>query len=74
MQNEIQKLTESLGKLFDNEAIKDTEQHVHQLVQSYIQKMGFVSREEFDAQCAVLQRSREKLKALEAKLDALTNA
>ena len=71
MQNELNKLTQQLAKLFDNQIASDTEQHVHQLVQSYIQKMGFVSREEFDAQSAVLQRSREKLKHLEKRLDTL---
>ena len=74
MQNELNRLTESLAKLFDNEAVADTEKHVHLLVQSYIQKMGFVSREEFDAQSAVLSRSREKLQKLEAKLDELLEA
>lgn len=71
MQNELDKLTQQLAKLFDNQIASDTEQHVHQLVQSYIQKMGFVSREEFDAQSAVLQRSREKLKHLEQRLETL---
>ena len=71
MQNELNKLTQQLAKLFDNQIASDTEQHVHQLVQSYIQKMGFVSREEFDAQSAVLQRSREKLKHLEQRLETL---
>lgn len=69
MQNELNKLTQQLAKLFDNQIANDTEQHVHQLVQSYIQKMGFVSREEFDAQSAVLQRSRDKLKQLEQRLE-----
>jgi hypothetical protein len=71
MQDELNKLTQQLAKLFDNQLASDTEQHVHQLVQSYIQKMGFVSREEFDAQSAVLQRSREKLKQLEQRLDTI---
>ncbi|NVK12310.1 MAG: accessory factor UbiK family protein [Gammaproteobacteria bacterium] len=71
MQDELNKLTQQLSKLFDNQIASDTEQHVHQLVQSYIQKMGFVSREEFDAQSAVLQRSREKLKQLEQRLDTI---
>lgn len=71
MQDELNKLTQQLAKLFDNQIASDTEQHVHQLVQSYIQKMGFVSREEFDAQSAVLQRSREKLKQLEQRLDTI---
>jgi BMFP domain-containing protein YqiC len=36
-------------------------------------KLDLVSREEFDIQTQVLQRTREKLKALEARLDRLEN-
>ncbi|MBK7953743.1 MAG: accessory factor UbiK family protein [Candidatus Accumulibacter sp.] len=41
------------------------------LLASGFAKLDLVSREEFDIQSQVLQRTREKLKALEARLDRL---
>jgi len=38
---------------------------------SMLGRMNLVSREEFDAQAAMLARSREKLEAIEARLAAL---
>lgn len=40
-------------------------------VQSALQKLDMVSREEFDAQAAVLARTRKKLTALEKKIAEL---
>ncbi len=39
-----------------------------QMLQSSFAKLDLVTREEFDAQSAVLARTREKVEALEAKL------
>jgi BMFP domain-containing protein YqiC len=47
------------------------ESKVKQVVQSKLAQMDFVSREEFDVQTRVLQRTREKLEALEARMAAL---
>ncbi|MGH1471979.1 MAG: accessory factor UbiK family protein [Cellvibrionaceae bacterium] len=44
------------------------------LLQSALQKMDVVSREEFDAQTAVLQRTRLRLESLEAEVIELTAA
>ena len=41
------------------------------LLESALRKMNLVSREEFDAQQAVLLRTREKMEALEADLAEL---
>lgn len=41
------------------------------LLEAALRKLKLVSREEFDAQAAVLQRTRSKLKTLEAKLSEL---
>ena len=41
------------------------------LLQGAINKCNLVSREEFDAQTAVLQRTRAKVEALEKQLQAL---
>lgn len=39
-----------------------------EVLQSQLTKLDLVSREEFDAQTKVLQRTREKLEALEKKI------
>lgn len=44
---------------------------VKQVLQHQLSRLDFVSREEFDVQTSVLQRTREKLIALEARLDEL---
>ncbi|MYM63851.1 accessory factor UbiK family protein [Pseudomaricurvus sp. HS19] len=41
------------------------EREVRALLESALRKMNLVTREEFDAQSAVLLRTREKLEALE---------
>ena len=47
---------------------EDLERNFKSLLQSGIERMDLVSREEFDLQTAVLERTREKLEALEARL------
>lgn len=49
----------------------DIENNVRSLLQSSLSKMNLVTREEFDIQSAVLQRTREKLDQLEKELDQL---
>lgn len=51
----------------------ETEAKVKQVIQAQLAKMDIVTREEFDVQSQVLLRTREKLKALETRLDALEN-
>ncbi|MGF1738795.1 ubiquinone biosynthesis accessory factor UbiK [Photobacterium satsumensis] len=49
----------------------DVEQKVRQVIQAQLGKLDVVSREEFDVQTQVLLRTRQKLSALEQKLDEL---
>ncbi len=49
----------------------DVEQNFKDVLQSAFNKMDLVTREEFDAQAKVLARTREKLEALERKLNEL---
>lgn len=49
----------------------DIEKNARALLSSFFAKLDLVSREEFDIQAQVLLRTREKLKALETRLDAL---
>lgn len=50
---------------------KDLEKNIRAGLQSGFQKLDLVSREEFDVQSAVLARTREKLEALEKRIQAL---
>ncbi len=51
----------------------DIEKNARVLLASVFAKLDLVTREEFDIQTQVLQRTREKLKALEARLVRLEN-
>ncbi|MEO0574669.1 MAG: accessory factor UbiK family protein [Pseudomonadota bacterium] len=52
-------------------ASEDIERNFRGVLDSGLAKMNLVSREEFDVQAAVLQRTREKLEALEATIAEL---
>ncbi|STO39027.1 Uncharacterized protein conserved in bacteria [Gallibacterium anatis] len=49
----------------------DVESKLKQVLQAQLAKLDVVTREEFDVQTQVLLRTREKLTALEARVDAL---
>ena len=50
---------------------EDLERNFKSLLQSGLGRMDLVTREEFDLQVAVLERTREKLEALETRLAEL---
>jgi len=50
---------------------KDLENNFHAILQSTFSKLDLITREEFDIQAKVLERSREKLSALEKSLAEL---
>jgi hypothetical protein len=49
----------------------DLEQNFKAVLQGGLAKLDLVTRQEFDIQAAVLQRSRERLEALEKRIAAL---
>jgi BMFP domain-containing protein YqiC len=51
--------------------VGDIEKNARALLSSLLGKLDLVTREEFDIQTALLERSREKLQALEARIAAL---
>lgn len=55
-----------------NQAKDELENQFKSVLTGAFEKMNLVGREEYDAQCALLQELREKLQALEARLDELT--
>jgi len=50
---------------------QDMEKNLRAALQSALAKMELVTRDEFEVQSAVLQRSREKLETLEARVAEL---
>jgi ubiquinone biosynthesis accessory factor UbiK len=60
-----------ISKAFDASPAKDVEKNVKALLQSGMAKFDFVTRQEFDVQKEVLARTREKVEALEKRVDAL---
>lgn len=51
----------------------ELEHNFRSVLNAGLSKLDLVTREEFEVQEAVLQRTREKLEALQKQLDELTN-
>ncbi len=49
----------------------NVEKKIRQVLQLQLAKLNFVSREEFDIQTQVLQRTREKVTMLEKRMDIM---
>jgi len=70
-------INELAGKLADavpgdlNELRNDIESNFRALLQNGLDKLDLVTREEFDVQRKVLERTREKLDRLETELEEL---
>ena len=64
---------QQLSELVGDSGIKgEVDKSVKSLAQSALQRLDMVSREEFDAQSEILQRTRARVIALEAALEELT--
>ncbi|MES2408080.1 MAG: accessory factor UbiK family protein [Pseudomonadota bacterium] len=70
-----QKLLDEIGgkisQAINNSPAKDIEKNVRTMMQSALQKLELVTREEFDVQQEVLLRTREKLIELESRVAQL---
>jgi BMFP domain-containing protein YqiC len=51
--------------------VEEVDRNARQLAQSALRKLDFVSRDEFDAQAAILARTRSKVAAMESELAAM---
>ena len=60
-----------LGAIVAASPVADVEKNARALLATFFTKLDLVSREEFDIQSQVLQRTREKLKALEERVARL---
>jgi len=74
MNETLEQLTRRISSLIPGDVKHmqdDIESNIHSLLQSSLAKMNLVTREEFDVQSAVLQRTREKLEQLEKQIAQL---
>lgn len=72
----LNKLTAQLGQQLGSGPLPPTdemERIMHALLQSALARLDLVSRSEFDAQCKVLSRTRERLEQAEKQLAVLAN-
>lgn len=60
-----------MSALLANSPAADLEKNAKALMSGLLGKLDLVTREEFDVQAQVLARTREKLKLLEARVEAL---
>jgi BMFP domain-containing protein YqiC len=67
----FEELTVRLGALVAASPAADLEKNARALLVGFFEKLDLVSREEFDVQTQILLRARERIAALEARLDAL---
>lgn len=73
LRDNLDKLVHQIGDLFGQQELPaQLERNLRALVQSALARMDVVTRDEFDAQAAVLARTRAKLDQLEQQLEALT--
>ena len=74
MNESLEQLTKRISSLIPGDVKnlqQDFESNVRSLLQTSLTKMNLVTREVFDVQSAVLQRTREKLEQLEKQIDKL---
>jgi ubiquinone biosynthesis accessory factor UbiK len=69
--DKLTELAKRVGETIAASPAGDLERNARQHVISQLAKQGLVTREEFDAQRALLDKTRAKLSALEAKIAAL---
>lgn len=67
----FEELSNRLSALIAASPAADIEKNARALLSGFFARLDLVSREEFDIQTQVLQRTREKLKALEARIARL---
>lgn len=71
----IEQFVQQASALLKNQELgQELESRLRSVAQGAFNRMDVVSREEFDAQSAVLMRTRLKLESMEAELQALQQA
>jgi ubiquinone biosynthesis accessory factor UbiK len=70
----LEEFSNKMSALLAASPARDLEKNAKAMLGGLFTKLDLVSREEFDIQAEVLARTREKLKALEARVEALEKA
>jgi len=70
----LEEIGNKMSALLANSPAKDFEKNAKAAVSGLLAKLDVVTREEFDIQTQVLARTRQKLKELEARVEALEKA
>jgi len=69
------KVLDEIGRRVDdliaNTPVEDVQKNLRALMSGWFARLDLVTREEFDAQQSVLQRTREKLAQMEARVAEL---
>lgn len=69
--HKISEISHKIREIIDSSPAADFEKNLNALLQGVFTKLELVSREEFDVQREVLQRTRMQLDALEQRLAEL---
>ena len=64
----LDELAKKIAQAIDASPAKDVEKNVKALLQASLHRLDLVPREEFELQAQMLQRTREKLEVLEARV------
>ena len=67
----IDEISRRVQELIAKTPIEDVQKNVRALMSGWFARLDLVTREEFDAQQAVLHRTREKLSGMEARVAEL---
>ena len=67
-------ISAKMSALLASSPAKDIEKNAKAMMSGLLGKLDLVTREEFDVQAQGLARTREKLKELEARVEALEKA
>ena len=69
----LEELSAKLSAIVAATPAADIEKNVRALLSGFFSRLDLVTREEFDIQAQVLQRTREKLSALEERVARMEN-
>jgi BMFP domain-containing protein YqiC len=64
----LSKIASQISQLVPEQASQDFQKNIQQVLARQLNKLDLVSRDDFEAQQAVLLRTREKLEALEKQV------
>ena len=69
----LEEINARIAEVIAASPAKDIEKNIKAMMGAMFARLDLVTREEFDVQAAMLQKTREKLEALEAKLAGLAD-